>query len=118
MFEAHTLNAFDADLENVGPEKLDLENSDKENNIHQTGPQRFHRRHTASLRPLSIWWVEGKRKDHNQIPQPCWFIYAEFRDDKGQRSYRTLEIPQRGQSSDQLIQLACNAHIAALEADK
>lgn len=108
MFEAHTLNAFDADLENA----------DIKNNVHQPNPHTFHRRHTASLRPLSIWWVEGKRKDHNQIPQPCWFIYAEFRDDKGLRNYRNLEVPQQGQTSEQLIRLACDAHIAALNADK
>ena len=93
MFEAHTLNAFDSELI---PASIP-----QSNNTHS---HTYTRQHIQSLRPLKIWLAEGKRKDSNRSLYNVWFIYIEYRDNRGNNRFFCLERLQQGQTVEQLLQ--------------
>lgn len=87
MFEADTLSFQDCPLA-AAPDAL---------------RQTYHRRHQPSLRPLTIWIAQGKRKDCQGRPRPTLFVYTEYRDDRGQRRYCCQEHGVDGQSAAALL---------------
>lgn len=99
MFEAHTLSADEADF----------------SLLHDAQWQRrYHRLHRASLRPLTIWFAAGKRKDRQQIPHEVWFIYIEYRDDTGNNRFLCLERKRYGQTVQALLEEATQLSIPTL----
>lgn len=66
MFEAHSLNSSELFTE------------------HTLLPcKRFNRTHKSTLKPLAIWFVEGKRKATDQVIERCIFVYSEYRGNLG-----------------------------------
>lgn len=101
MFEAHTLSAYDSEL-NLEPV------TDK------CWRRTFTRTHKTSLRPLKIWLADGKRKDCQQNPQDVWFIYVEYRTNRGENHFVCLERTQTGQTVEQLLAVATSVEIPDL----
>lgn len=66
MFEAHSLNSSELFTEQI-----------------LLPCKRFNRTHKTTLKPLSIWFVEGKRKAVDQVIERCIFVYSEYRDNQG-----------------------------------
>ena len=66
MFEAHSLNSSELFTEQT-----------------LLPCKRFNRTHKTTLKPLSIWFVEGKRKAVDQVIERCIFVYSEYRDNQG-----------------------------------
>lgn len=100
MFEAHTLSA-DETVYDLLPDAA--------------WQRRYRRLHRSSLRPLTIWFAPGKRKDAQQIPHAVWFIYIEFRDDDGNNRFICLERARTGQTAEALLEEATRISIPALE---
>ncbi len=100
MFEAHTLNAEDLGLQLVPA---------------SCWQKTWHRTHRQSLRPLKIWFAEGKRKDSQQQPHRTRFVYIEYRDNNGSNGYHCLEIMVAGQSVEQVLEQAVNVELPALQ---
>jgi len=83
MFEAHTLDSVTLDLTPANsPASIDL--GDLTDN-------RYHRSHCSSLRPLTIWFAEGKRKDRRGRIEATLFTYIEYRDNLGNQRFHCLE---------------------------
>ncbi|WP_420597856.1 hypothetical protein [Neptuniibacter sp.] len=70
MFEAHSLNVTE-----LFPEQITLP------------CKRFNRTHKTSLKPISIWFSEGKRKARDQVVERCIFVYSEYWDDQGNNCF-------------------------------
>ena len=100
MFEAHTLTAGDF-------EQLFIPAP--------CWQKTYCRTHQASLRPLKIWFAEGKRKDHQQVPHRTRFVYIEYQDNQGNNCFHQLEINITGQSVEQILAQAVAVSISALE---
>lgn len=99
MFEAHTLSADELKaLLKPAPRWL----------------KSYHRTHAATLRPLRIWFAEGKRKDATGVPHRTRFVYIEYRDDRGDNRYRCLERPALGLTIDRLLAEAVQTALPGL----
>ncbi|MBE9397335.1 hypothetical protein IOQ59_08685 [Pontibacterium sp. N1Y112] len=103
MFEAHTLTAVDSEL-------FPASTQPSNNTYNRT----YTRRHIHSLRPLKIWLAEGKRKDSNQSLNNVWFIYIEYRDNRGNNRFICLERSQQGQTVEQLLKEATATELQGL----
>ena len=103
MFEAHTLNAFDSELIPASTQQS-----------HHTYNRTYTRQHIHSLRPLKIWLAEGKRKDSNRFLSNVWFIYIEYRDNRGNNRFFCLERLQQGQTVEQLLKEATATELQGL----
>lgn len=76
MFEAHSFTSQDLFAEPVAlPVK------------------RITRTHAETLRPLSIWFVEGKRKERGKTVEQGIFVYSEYRDDRGNNCFNCQYHP-------------------------
>ncbi|WP_027857616.1 hypothetical protein [Marinobacterium jannaschii] len=85
MFEAHTLEYQSQDLEAANSATIDL------SALKEITAKQYHRRHDSSLRPLTIWFAEGKRKDRRGRIEPTLFTYIEYRDALGNQRFHCLE---------------------------
>jgi len=74
----------------------------------------YYRTHASSLRPLKIWFAEGKRKDVHQVPHRTHFAYIEFRDNQGNHRFHCMELAIEGQSVAQVLSEAVNISIPLL----
>lgn len=63
----------------------------------------YYRIHKKSLRPLKIWFAEGKRKSSNNDHQPTRFVYIEYQDNRGNNRFSCLEVAIAGQSVNQIL---------------
>ena len=70
MFEAHSLNSSELFTEQT-----------------LLPCKRFNRTHKTTLKPISIWFVEGKRKAADQVIERCVFVYSEYWDDQGNNCF-------------------------------
>ncbi len=59
--------------------------------------QTIHRRHGESLKPLKLWFVEGRIKPTGEPVCRAVYLYVEYQDDQFQRRSKTLKYryPQR-----------------------
>ncbi|MCP4598842.1 hypothetical protein [Neptuniibacter sp.] len=71
MFEAHSI--YSQDLFSANSVSLPC--------------KRFNRTHVETLKPLSIWFVEGKRKLPTGEINKAIFVYSEYRDNKGDQRF-------------------------------
>ncbi|OMH31709.1 hypothetical protein [Motiliproteus sp. MSK22-1] len=100
MFEAHNLSAEDFEQLFVPA---------------PCWQKTYCRSHRHSLRPLRIWFAEGKRKDGEKVPHRTRFVYIEYQDNQGNNQFHCIEIPIAGQSVEQILAQAVNISIPALQ---
>ncbi len=99
MFEAHTLSAEELELHLLPA---------------PCWQKTYHRTHLPSLRPLKIWFADGKRKDQRQRPRGTRFVYIEYQDNSGNNHYCCQEISIAGQTLQTVLSAATQLPIAAL----
>ncbi len=103
MFEAHTLDSLylESDTPDYSPRNRVPANSEEIDlsAIKALTRQPYHRTHSSSLRPLTIWFAAGKRKDRKGRIEATLFTYIEYRDNQGQQRFHSQEEAIRPEST-------------------
>lgn len=73
----------------------------------------YYRTHKRSLRPLRIWFAEGKKKNRERAHHRTRFVYIEYQDNQGNNRFNCLELAITGQSVAQILSEAVNVPISA-----
>ena len=63
----------------------------------------YSRTHKCSLRPLKIWFAEGRKKGKDRLLYSTRFVYIEYQDNLGNNFSHSLELTITGQSVEQVL---------------